>query len=286
MPNTTAEQTTNLKPFQNRFFASQLRNAKRKPQGKIYSIEDKIDALLLWKSSPTMYRNLNRLGFCLPTATTLRKLLRKVPLRTGISETVFRSIEKQVGKMPHMKRQCSILFDEMAIQPHLDYELHNDLVVGFEENGTKLSDQESVFMLRGVNKSWKQPVGFVFSKSAMSATDIVKYIKEIIHHCESIDLHVIAIICDQGAANVKAISLLTEESRRIKILNNEEPSTETVIIHNSRVVSLFDPPHLLKSIRNNLLTKDLSYYYNTTKKLHHGTILSKPTTSTEVITSG
>lgn len=34
-------------------------------------------------------------------------------------------------------------------------------------------------------------------------------------------------------------------------------SDETIILYGQRIIHLYDPPHLMKGIRNNFLTKDL-----------------------------
>lgn len=38
-------------------------------------------------------------------------------------------------------------------------------------------------------------------------------------------------------------------------------------INNKEIVPLYDPPHLLKEIRNNLMTKDLTFTLNDTKRV-------------------
>ncbi|KAJ8914634.1 hypothetical protein NQ315_015372 [Exocentrus adspersus] len=256
--------TENFTPFQQRFFACQLRNIKTKPKARNYTTDEKLDALLLWKSSPGTYKLLNRIGFNLPTTATLRKLLRQIPLSPGISQVVFNGLASKVRKMTNGEKLC--MFDEMAIQPHLDYDLNKDSVVGFEKGTKNIADHATVFMIRGIFKKWKQPVGYMFHSFSMPAPTIVRHLKELVVKCENIGLNIIASVCDQGTNNVKAISMLFEESKRKQILLGQEPSESEVLCNKSSFVPLFDPPHLLKSIRNNLLTKDLLFTVDGTRK--------------------
>jgi len=77
-------------------------------------------------------------------------------------------------------------------------------------------------------------------------------------------LRVVATISDQGTANVGAIKILNNETRLYHVKNNSEyhDTFYEVELHDKqrlKLVHIYDVPHLLKCIRNNLLTKDLAY---------------------------
>jgi len=77
-------------------------------------------------------------------------------------------------------------------------------------------------------------------------------------------LRVVATISDQGTANVGAINILNNETRLYHVKNNSEYYDEfyEVELHDKqrlKLVHIYDVPHLMKCIRNNLLTKNLSY---------------------------
>ena len=69
-------------------------------------------------------------------------------------------------------------------------------------------------------------------------------------------LNVIATVCDQGATNRSAIKHLLQTSRKYYLQNNREPK-RCIVINNQEITPLYDIPHLIKDIRNNLLTKNL-----------------------------
>ncbi|KAJ8911224.1 hypothetical protein NQ315_014936, partial [Exocentrus adspersus] len=121
-------------------------------------------------------------------------------------------------------------------------------------------------MLRGLFKKWQEPVGFLYNRSSMPAAEIAMNIKNIVGKCHAIGLTVLATVCDQGVNNVKAINLLFKESKRMKHMKGEEWHKDTIIINNKSIVAYYNPPHLLKSMRNNLLTKDLKFVQNEIQK--------------------
>lgn len=73
------------------------------------------------------------------------------------------------------------------------------------------------------------------------------------------DLKLFASVCDQGGTNTKAIRSLKEDSKRQAFQNNDVLRNDVIVIDGQQIVPLFDAPHLLKCIRNNLLTKDLNF---------------------------
>ncbi|XP_063900839.1 uncharacterized protein LOC135120464 [Zophobas morio] len=253
-----------LTPVQQRFFENQIRNVNRKPKGRSFTFEEKADAIAIWKNGPKTYKLLFKM-FTLPSIDTLRATLNRVPIEPGINKPIFEVLGKQVSrKMDPKYNLCTLIFDEMSIQPHLDYLPCEDRVVGFEDDGTtrtkKIADHVCVFMLRGIFGRWKQPVAFAFCKNSMPAVNIVRFYKEIVKEATAIGLNIIASVCDQGTTNSAAIDMLLQDTKRRAILENGTGIKENVIrIGDHEIIPLFDPPHLLKSMRNNLLTKDLLY---------------------------
>lgn len=77
-------------------------------------------------------------------------------------------------------------------------------------------------------------------------------------------MRVLATVSDQGTANVAAINILKRDTRAYQLKNNmtctdEFYEVEVDNVHRLKLVHIFDVPHLLKCIRNNLVTKDLIF---------------------------
>jgi len=80
-------------------------------------------------------------------------------------------------------------------------------------------------------------------------------------------LNIVGTICDQAPTNVAAINILMRETVQDYLKMGVEKRSFGFEINNQEIVPLYDVPHLLKGIRNNLLTKDLTFTINGTKRI-------------------
>uniref|UniRef100_A0A2S2PJV7 Transposable element P transposase-like RNase H domain-containing protein n=1 Tax=Schizaphis graminum TaxID=13262 RepID=A0A2S2PJV7_SCHGA len=113
------------------FFKSQIKCQTTKPKGRRYSLQDKLLSLSIFKNSPNGYRFLSTI-FSLPSKKTLNNLLNRVPFEAGINDHIIKNLAHQASKLKPNNRLCSLVFDEMAIDPSLTYSQKNDLIFGFE----------------------------------------------------------------------------------------------------------------------------------------------------------
>uniref|UniRef100_A0A2S2P1K5 Transposable element P transposase-like GTP-binding insertion domain-containing protein n=1 Tax=Schizaphis graminum TaxID=13262 RepID=A0A2S2P1K5_SCHGA len=70
---------------------------------------------------------------------------------------------------------------------------------------------------------------------------------------------VAALICDQASTNVAAINKLKMETKKMYSRFGKDKKTFGFEIGNQEIIPLFDPPHLLKCMRNNLITTNLIF---------------------------
>ncbi|XP_011880898.1 PREDICTED: uncharacterized protein LOC105569228, partial [Vollenhovia emeryi] len=114
---------------------------------------------------------------------------------------------------------CVLIWDEISLQPQLQYDKINDKIVGFEDWGHKrtqqIADHALVFMLRGIKSSWKIPLSYNFCKSQTKNTQLIRCIKEIVKEIAQAEFTVVAIICDQGSSNVSALNELLRNTKDI-----------------------------------------------------------------------
>lgn len=245
------------------FFNSQMKMQQKKKKGRRFTVDDKIFALSILKQSPKCYKLLQR-TFALPSRKTLLTLLNKVPFNCGINQQIFKSLEKDVKKMEPIDRVCCLMFDEMSLQPSITYDVRQDEIVGFVKCGNHyktnaLADHAMVFMVRGLHRKWKQPVAYYFTQHGMKVPDIVRNIKQIITALQKIGLNVVATISDQHPSNSKAISNLKEETNAMHLRKGIENRLMGFYVNQQEVVHLYDPPHLLKCVRNNLLMHNCKF---------------------------
>ncbi|XP_065669453.1 uncharacterized protein LOC136088759 [Hydra vulgaris] len=156
-------------------------------------------------------------------------------------------IKMRVETMTKLERNCSLVFDEMPLKQHLDYDKNSDKVVGIQSNG-KPVNQVLVLMVRGLLTKWKQLIAYFYSNNAMSSTNLAKILNNTMVHLHAIGLALRCLVFDQSSTNIRAIKFLGFSLSNQQILH---PTTR------AKVYIIFDPPHLIKSVRNNLIQHDI-----------------------------
>lgn len=179
------------------FFHSQVELQLKKCRGRRFSIDDKVFALSLLKQSPKCYKVLQK-TFALPSRKILVNMLNKVPFKCGINIPILSTLKESILKMKDIDRNCCLLFDEMTIEAALQYNVKEDYIIGFEDNGrdrqNKFADHALVIMAKGIARKWKQPVAYYFFEGGVKAADLQYIIKEVIQHLQNIGLKVVATV--------------------------------------------------------------------------------------------
>lgn len=164
------------------FIKMQIRNAGKKSRGNRYTFEDKCMAFGIYKQSPKGYRFLSRL-FNLPSKQTLYRHAAKIRFETGINENLMKYITDAVAKLKERDKIVTIAFDEMSLTNHLDYSNVCDYIDGFEDLGnkrtSKFSSHALVFMIRGVNRAFKQPIAY-FCTADLKSDELAELIRSVI----------------------------------------------------------------------------------------------------------
>lgn len=165
--------------------------------------------------------------------------------------------------MPENHKFCSLIFDEMAIGLGVSYDAKNDKIIGLVNNGettvNEFCDRVLVFMMRGVVKKYKQPLAYYFCSGTTKAIGLKTHIKNIITDLQKTGLKITTTVCDQGSSNVAAVNLLLKETREWFLRENRNFTDGFFEIGKQQIFPLYDPPHPIKGIRNNLLCKNLKY---------------------------
>lgn len=248
------------------FILLQLRTQKKKSRGRRYTLDDKIFCLSLYKQGPKSYRHLQK-TFSLPSKKCVMALLYAIPFDVGLNENVMETLKADVAKMEPADRYCCLLFDEMSLEPSLDYNNKKDVIEGWQDFGdrktTTFADHATVFLLRGIRRKWKQPIGFFFVTTGMKSPELAKNIKKAIRLARSIGLIVVATVCDQYSSNSAALSSLMKESREHSLRHGTEyrNTSNTFIVDGSVVFIVYDVPHLLKGLRNNFLDATVTFMW-------------------------
>lgn len=236
--------------FVKNFVKMQLFHKKRSN----WNMSEKEIALSIFYKSPSCYKFLKSQGIVLPGITTIQSWLRIYNLRTGVDTILIEKLADKVKHMSEGERECVMLFDEMSIKRGVSFNRYHDFIEGYEDLssiGRKPSygSQALVLMVRGLLYKWKMPISYYISVQSVSSDNLNVIIKEAIEKLFKIGLKLRVITCDQGSTN---------RSLYYKYLNicEEKP----YFYHNGyKIYAIFDMPHLIKSIRNNLIDKNISF---------------------------
>lgn len=191
-----------LSPQVAQFVKTEVELYKKSGHGRRYSNSCKEFALSVYFLSPKCYRFLQRM-FCLPSYRSICRFVEAVKFSPGINENLFQLLKIKVSKMNELDKVCVLCLDEMSIKANLYYNISQDKIVGFEDNGEnktlKPASSATVFMVRGLKANWKQAIAYLFSQTNYSAQDMLFLINKIVKWLSFICLDVVCLITDMGS---------------------------------------------------------------------------------------
>lgn len=239
------------------FINFQVSQSNKKPAGRRFSDQFKMECFPLYFASPKLYKQILCKKFCLPSHKTLFKLLKTHKIKPGlVNPQLFETLKIKVQSFNAKSKYCILCVDEMAIKANLFYNRTTDNVIGFAEgdegqNVLKPALHVSVIMLRGVFENWKQPIVYNFCYSSYPVSLLQNHILKLIKELQLIGLKICAITSDMGCNN-------------IPLANNLGITIETpyFCIDDQKFFYIFDAPHILKAIRNMLLKYDFIFEDN------------------------
>lgn len=226
----------------------------------VWSQDEKEFAIALYYKSPTAYTFLRRKNVILPAVSTIKTWISVSKCLPGFSAELFKQIKVKSSTMSGMEQTCVVCIDEMAIKESLEYSPLLDLIEGYEDLGlsigrsNKTAKKALVFMARGLYFKWKLPLGYFLSNKGVDGPNLAILIKKCIDKLAAASLKPLAIVCDQGTPNVSAIKILGSTTEKPYFLYNSH-----------KIYTIFDTPHLIKSIRNNLLNGYFQYENKTVR---------------------
>ena len=241
-----------ISPELHNFLKCQIKLSSQKPKGCRYDDAFKAWALNLYHISGKSYRFLAKL-FHLPTKRTLTRMVSRFASEAGFSEKSLYVVKERIASIPESAKICSLMMDEMSLKSHLFYDISNDHIVGLEdygsgENSGLPATSALVLMVRGVLFNWKQPIAYFLVNESSGSSQLKKILAEALNNLESLGLDVVSVVSDQGSNFLKLFKTLgVTEDRPFFYMQGKKYFT------------IFDPPHLLKSVRNNLMKYDVGF---------------------------
>jgi hypothetical protein len=142
------ETSRNLSDFCKR----QAKLQRVKPNGRRFSLEDKMLAIQLRKNGCTAMKDLATL----PSPKTMDRTRQQMPMKCGFSPILLRAIAKFVKSLKNkLDASVILMWDEMSIDKFLTWSSKYNQFFGFEDYGhlgrTKnVADHALIFMIRGI----------------------------------------------------------------------------------------------------------------------------------------
>ena len=80
--------------------------------------------------------------------------------------------------MTTKEKVCFLMFNNVALQPHVEYRKHEDEIVGLATN--KIIDHALVFMVKGIVSNWKQVVAYTFCTGTTTTANLKVLVKTVL----------------------------------------------------------------------------------------------------------
>lgn len=181
----------------------------------------------LYRRSRSSYKFISKYLLC-PSATTLDKQLQSISLDTGCNMIMLKYLKLVSKEIDSKDLNVAIIWDEMSLQPSVNYDKKYDKIIGFEDWGMrrtrKYADHAILFYMRSLASGNRIPIGYGFCNGATRTIQLVHCIKQWITAIIQCGFKPVATICDQGGPNVAAINMLIKESNNMRCKQHKNSS--------------------------------------------------------------
>lgn len=206
-------------------------------------------ALTLHFYSPRAYEYVrSKFMFCMPHVKTIAKWYGNIDGNPGISSEALHSIKQRVN-VTEYALVGSLIFDEMAIRQHVEYDGtkfsgYTDMGQDIVCDDCTLATEALVFMIVCINGAWKLPIAyFLINKITAEKSNLVLQCISAIHNT---GIKVVSITCDGMMTNQSLLKCLGCKFDNMTLLQTWFPHPDT----NDKVVVFLVPCHMLKLVRN------------------------------------
>ncbi|KAL9692256.1 hypothetical protein quinque_000018, partial [Culex quinquefasciatus] len=223
-------------------------NSKKPARGVRYSNTTKNVAIGLFYCSPNGYRELRKL-LRLPSPSMIKKWLQRLAISEGFNEAVLSLLTNQAKLFTRRQKVVIISIDEITLKSWLQFNGKADSISGYptrlEGEQLNVEDRASsalVVQIRCLETGHKQSIAYFFSSNGFKADQLKKIVELSVAKIAATGLIPKALVLDQNSTNR---SLFTKLG-----VSEITPYFEYA---DQKVYCFFDPPHLIKSTRNNLM---------------------------------
>lgn len=249
-----------LPPLQQLAFKTSLKQMEAKgPQGVRYSRSWVLNCLLLHISSPKAYNLIRKMNLLpLPTCSRLNQVLSGVPCEYGYNHVVLQALEAFFADKRDVEKYGTLVLDEIKLREGVEFNKSTykfDGFVEFESTGEQskaiLADHALVIMFIPLFHNWVQPIASFATRGAAPGAALAKIVVESVLQLERHGASVLAVVSD-GAGNNRSMWTHLGISGKLHQPVNKIP--HPTLEHGRFLHFLCDVPHIIKCVRNHLLT--------------------------------
>ncbi|XP_053990149.1 uncharacterized protein LOC128882547 [Hylaeus volcanicus] len=208
-------------------------------------------ALSIYYHSLKAYRFLRK-SLCLSTIRTLRSYQQTFHIYPCVNMQVLNMLKAKFLTYAVEDKVVSLVFDEIHLYNEVYYDPHMDQFRGVADDGDtrqpECATSALTCMIKWINKNAKQTLGYWFLSSAGNSDKTQNIIQKTVAKVWEMGLIPKVIVFDQGPRNVGLLKIL-----------NITPQKPYFYYKSEKIFIIFDPPHLLKSVRNNFNKSDIEY---------------------------
>lgn len=233
--------------------AKRMKSTKKSGKGRMYSPEIKSFALTLQFYSAKAYSFVRKtFNLALPSHSQIRRWYSKIPADPGFTRPSFNALKLKVEEAKKKGNEvlCSLMLDEMAIKKHVSwdgkkYRGYVDIGNGADDDTLPVAKDALVFMVVGVNASWKVPCGYFFV-DGLSGKERANLVKMCIQRLHDIGVRVTSLTCDGPSCHVcmlKELGVSLDLSNMVTyFIHPQDPDVKVYVF--------LDICHMLKLVRN------------------------------------
>ena len=201
------------------------------------------------------YEFLRQASHPVPAYRTLCQRVQHVDMNPGIDNCLLDMLATKLSVYSNSDRDCSMLIDEVQIKERLEYDKGLKRIMGSVSediygHSSNLASHALCFMVRGVRTNWKQMVAWYATGPSTPGVKQWQVAEKLIELLYERGITVRAIVSDMGPNNQSMWKHVGIYSRRDLVVNSIQHPVSSA----QQLYFLADVPHLLKNLRNMLLT--------------------------------
>ena len=240
-----------------------LKAKSKRAHGMRYDDVFLMACLVLKLRSTKAYRHIQREGLLpLPSFSTIRTMLSSSECKFGFNNLALQTMKNTLRSREFSGTWGQLIFDEIKIKTDLTFDKgtleHHGVIdfgrdVNFQvEKG--LADHVLVFMFRPYKSKWIQPFACFASKGAASGTILFELITKALVILYNHGAIVKGVVSDGAQPNKSAYAMCGIDARSKNALECNKNFMLHPLDTRIKIYFFVDAPHILKCVRNHVLT--------------------------------